>query len=224
MRISRNAFYKAQFRKAFDDKPIDSTTIAMAIAQFERTLLSYRSRYDSVLAGLTHFTPDERDGFELTNDMTKGDCLHCHSSDSDPLGTIPGFSNNGLDTAVTTTSYKDKGRGGITHIPADNGKFKIPSLRNIFFTAPYMHDGRFKTVEEVIDFYSEGVNTNINIDSKMGSAHQKGVHLSAEEKRKILLFLKTMSDYAFISDSTLSNPFINHSVKKRAGRLPARKI
>lgn len=209
-RINKSRFYRSAFKVAFGNRPIDSSLIAKAIAQFERTLLSYRSKYDRVIAGKDYFTKEEFEGFELMNDMTRGDCLHCHSTDENPLGTTLGFSNNGLDTITNPVDYKDKGRGAITGKAYDNGKFKIPSLRNAALTAPYMHDGRFATLEEVLDFYSEGVKPSANIDSKMEFAHQNGAHLSAEEKRKMMAFLLTLTDSAFVSDPAFSNPFISH--------------
>lgn len=206
-RIAKSKFYRKKFRAAFGDRQIDSVLIANAIAQFERTLISYRSKYDKVLRGETVFTKDEYDGFILVNDMTKGDCLHCHTTDADPLGTTLTFSNNGLDTASRPAYYRDKGRGAVTGNPEDNGKFRIPSLRNVALTAPYMHDGRFKTLEEVLAFYSEGVSLSVNIDSKMGLAHRKGVRLTNDEKRKVIAFLHTLTDSAFITDPAFSNPF-----------------
>lgn len=208
-RVSTNRFYKAQFQKVFPGESIDSITIAKAIAQFERTLLSYRSKFDAFIAGKATLTQEEAEGFEIINDMTRGDCLHCHSTDADALGTTLAFSNNGLDTATIKDSYPDKGMGTITHNDADNGKFKIPSLRNLSFTAPYMHDGRFKTLEEVMAFYSSGVKNSVNIDSKMGAAHKGGVQLNKEEQQKVIAFLKTLNDTAFIIDPAFSNPFKN---------------
>ncbi len=209
-RIARNKVYRQKFREVFGAVEIDSILIGKAIAQFERTLISYRSKYDSVLAGKAYFTEEEFAGFELVNDMTKGDCLHCHSTDGDALGTIPGFSNNGLDAAQNPSDYRDKGRGVITGKTWDYGKFKIPTLRNLAFTAPYMHDGRFKTLEEVIDFYSEGVKPGANIDSKMEFVHAGGARLSTSDKRKIIAFLNTMNDYEFVSDPAFANPLTKH--------------
>jgi cytochrome c peroxidase len=206
-RLNRSKFYRSKFKAAFNTDNIDSILIARAIAQFERTLISYRSRYDSVLQGLTYLTAEERDGLVLMNDMTKGDCLHCHTTDADPLGTTLTFSNNGLDAATDPMQYRDAGRGKITGNMKEYGSFKIPSLRNIALTAPYMHDGRFKTLEEVIDFYSEGVYAGVNIDSKMGLAHQHGVHLTPQEKKNIITFLNTLTDSAFVKDPQYRNPF-----------------
>ena len=207
-RLERNVFYKRAFERVYGDRRIDSNLIADAIGQFERTIFSYRSKYDRVLQGEDVFSEAEARGYILVNDMTKGDCLHCHTTDSDPLGTTLGFSNNGLDSIFVADRYRDKGRGAITGSANDYGKFKIPSLRNVAITPPYMHDGRFNTLEEVLDFYSEEVNKSINIDSKMEFAYQHGAHLSPDERKQIIAFLKTLTDSALISDKNFSNPFL----------------
>ncbi len=206
-RVKASSFYKKQFNDAFPGLEIDSVLIAKAIAQFERTLISHNAKYDSVLRGEAMFTKAEIKGFELMNDMSMADCLHCHTTDADPIGTKLGFSNNGLDDVQNPEDYKDKGRGGVTGKLDDNGKFKIPSLRNIALTAPYMHDGRFKTLKEVLDFYSEGVHYGANVDSKMGMAYQGGVHLTEDEKYLIITFLHTLTDSTFIKNEAFSDPF-----------------
>lgn len=208
-RVANNPFYKQKFKAAFDDVEIDSVLIAKAIAQFERTLISYNSKYDSVLRGEAKFSNVELKGLEQMNDMSMADCLHCHTTDYDPVGTTSNFSNNGLDDIHNAKEYKDKGRGSITGKVEDNGKFRIPSLRNIAVTAPYMHDGRFKTLKEVLDFYSEGVHTSVNVDSKMGKAYQGGVQLTEDEKYFIISFLSTLTDSAFLKNKNHSNPFEN---------------
>lgn len=206
-RLKKNKFYKTKFKQVFGDTKIDSVQISYAIAQFLRTLISYQSKYDQVIKGKVLFTKDEYEGFNLANDQTKGDCIHCHITDGDALGTTLVFSNNGLEPITNSNNYKDKGRGAVTGKIIDNGKFKVPSLRNLAFTAPYMHDGRFNTLEEVINFYSEGLQKSANIDSKMEFVHQGGAKLTSEDKRKIIAFLLTLSDSAFISNPEFSNPF-----------------
>lgn len=206
-RINRSKFYRQKFKRAFPNRKIDSVLISKAIGQFLRTLLSHNAKFDRVLAGNEYLTKDEFTGLALMNDMTKGDCLHCHTTDADALGTTGLFSNNGLDEVNNPNAYKDKGLGEHTLKVTDNGKFKIPSLRNVALTAPYMHDGRFATLEEVLNFYSEGVKTSVNIDSKMGRAHQGGVRLNVEEKQQIIAFLKTLTDSVFITNPNFSNPF-----------------
>lgn len=206
-KIKRSRFYNLKFYKAFGTSVIDSNLIANAIAQFERTLISHSSKYDNVINRKAKFTMDEIEGMELINDMTKGNCLHCHTTDADGLGTTGMYSNNGLDKAITEFDFKDIGLGKITLQKSDNGKFKIPSLRNLLFTAPYMHDGRFKTIEEVLNFYSEGLQISPTIDSKMEFVHKGGSKLNVYEKQKIIAFIKTLSDSVFISDKRFSNPF-----------------
>jgi cytochrome c peroxidase len=206
-RLKQSRPYRKRFRAAFGRAQIDSVLVARAVAQFLRTLISNRSKYDRVMEGMAFFTKDEFDGFNLVNDQTRGDCIHCHSTDGDGLGTRLVFSNNGLDAAVNPQEYADPGRGAVTGQPADNGKFMVPSLRNLAFTAPYMHDGRFRTLEEVIDFYSDGVQRGVNTDAKMEYAHQGGVNLTSDEKKKVLAFLLTLSDSAFIADPAFGNPF-----------------
>jgi len=207
-RLERSAFYKSLFMRAFGNQPVDSILITRAVAQFLRTLISYRSKYDKVLSGDAFFTKDEHDGLMLVNDQTRGDCIHCHITDGNVLATVLTFSNNGLDSVSDPNDYKDKGRGPVTGKLTDYGKFIIPSLRNVAFTAPYMHDGRFKTLNDVLEFYSSGVKQGVNIDSKMEYVHQGGVKLSGEEKKKIISFLLTLSDSSFIADPEFGNPFV----------------
>lgn len=206
-RVSGSKFYRKKFREAFGKAPIDSVLIAKAIAQFERTLISCNSRYDSVLNGKAYFTKEEFEGFELINDMTRGNCLACHPTDGDAMATTFIFSNNGLDDVSDVNGYNDKGRGIVTGRYTDNGKFKVPSLRNIMLTAPYMHDGRFATLEEVLDFYSKGVRPSPTIDVNMHNAHAGGVRLTAEEKRKMIAFLHTLTDSVLISNAGFSDPY-----------------
>ncbi len=141
------------------------------------------------------------------NDQTKGNCLHCHPTDANALGTTAAFSNNGLDSFTTPEQLKDKGRGSITGKLSDVGLFRIPSLRNVAATAPYMHDGRFQSLEEVLDFYSNGVQHSLNIDAKMEFTHQKELNLTEEEKENIIHFLHTLTDSVFLNNPVFGNPF-----------------
>jgi cytochrome c peroxidase len=206
-RINKSKFYKPMFRNAFGNRKIDSTLIAFAIAQFERTLISNNSKFDQVLRGEKLLSKDEYEGFGLINDQTKGDCLHCHSTDGNGLGTMLTFSNNGLDRYNSISDYTDLGRAKVTYNESDVGKFKIPSLRNVAISGPYMHDGRFNTLKEVLDFYSEGVNNSYNVDSKMTFAHQGGAQLTEKEKDKIISFLLTLTDSIFITNPEFQNPY-----------------
>jgi cytochrome c peroxidase len=206
-RLQKSKFYKPLFTRAFGKQKTDSVHITKAIAQFLRTLISYQSKYDEVISGKKYFTKDEYEGFILMNDQTKGDCIHCHLTDGDALSTNLFFSNNGLDSVNDAAQYKDKGRGVVTGNISDYGKFMVPSMRNLAFTSPYMHDGRFETLNEVLDFYASGVKSTVNIDSKMGFAHAGGNNLSEDEKRKIIAFLLTLSDSAFVLNKAFANPF-----------------
>lgn len=161
-KLQQDAEYPTLFLHAFGTSTIDSTLITKAIAQFERTLISGNSKFDQYLMGNIQLTPEELNGFTVFMDEDRGDCFHCHGSDNNPLWTDNAFHNNGLDAVFT-----DLGLGAITGDPNDNGKFKSPSLRNLAFTAPYMHDGRFATLEEVIDHYSEGLQSSPTIDPLM---------------------------------------------------------
>ena len=207
-KLNASKFYLKKFKTIYDAEKIDSTHVKNVIAQFLRTLISYQSKFDRIIAKKDKFNQEEFNGFGLVNNQIKGDCFHCHPSDGNGLMTKFAFSNNGLDSIYDADKYKDKGRGAITGNKSDNGKFKIPSLRNIALTAPYMHDGRFKTLEEVLDFYSTGVHTSANVDSKMGYAYQKGVKLTKEEKKDIVAFLNTLTDSVFINKKEFSNPFL----------------
>ncbi len=206
-RLAHDELYRESFKSVFGTAPLDSILVAKAIAQYLRTLISADSKYDRVLRGEATFTPDEYAGFVLANEQNKGDCLQCHTTDSDALGTTRRFSNNGLDAASDPTQYMDPGRGAVTGRSNEHGQFKIPSLRNVGVTAPYMHDGRFATLEEVIDFYSNAVHAGVNTDPRMGTAHQGGAHLSPMEQQQLLAFLHTLTDSSFISDPRHGDPF-----------------
>jgi len=207
-RITKNKLYREKFELVFGKEKIDSNLISKALAQFERTLISYNSKFDRVLRREDKLTKKELRGFEIMNDQSMADCLHCHSSDANALTTSLKFSNNGLDKIEDANNFSDLGLGGFSKIKTDHGKFKIPSLRNIALTSPYMHDGRFKTLKEVINFYSEGLNRSVNIDSKMTRIHQGGVQLNEYDKECLEAFLNTLTDSVFINNSEFGNPFL----------------
>lgn len=187
--------YPEMFLKAFGTEIIDSVQIGKAIAQYERTIISANSKFDKYLLGQTTLTIQEEEGFNIFMDEERGDCFHCHGNENNPLWTDNKFHNNGLDN-----NFSDLGLGAVTGNPNDNGKFKTPSLRNLEFTAPYMHDGRFSTIDEVINHYSEGLQDSQTVDPLMKMVSQGGVQLSFEEKANLKAFLLTLSDYDFISN------------------------
>ena len=195
VKIKAHEEYPSLFQQAFPSEEITKETVTKAIAQFERTLISSNSKFDRYLLGQETLTPEEQNGFNVFMDEAKGDCFHCHGSDNNPLWTDNDFHNNGLDA-----TFSDLGLGAFTGDPNDNGKFKTPSLRNLAYTAPYMHDGRFNTIEEVINHYSEGLQNSPTIDPLMKKVDQGGVQLSAQDKADLKAFLLTLSDPSFIAN------------------------
>jgi len=192
-RIASKEKYRRLFHEAYPNQEIDSLLVADALSQFQFTLISSNSKYDKVLRGETEFTKQEFEGFIFVNDQGMGNCLHCHPTDAHALGTNGGFANNGIDQGFA----EDLGMYGITLDEKDVGRFKVPSLRNLLFTAPYMHDGRFETLEEVLDFYSEDVNAHPTIDHQMNYFLTGKPVFSEQEKEVVLAFLKTLTDSSF---------------------------
>lgn len=201
VKLQNSAPYPDMFHKAFGSKTITKENAVKAIAQFERTMISANSKFDDVLfyekKGL-EMTDDELEGYDLFY-QEGADCFHCHSGS---LLTDQLFHNNGLDEFP-----EDIGLEEVTGNPKDRGLFRTPTLRNIALTAPYMHDGRFNTLEEVIDHYSEGIHNSETIDPLMEFAHQGGIHLTDDEKRKLLAFLHTFTDTTFIKNPAFMDPF-----------------
>ena len=187
-RLQTSLIYPELFFEAFGTHIIDSTLVVKAIAQFERTLISFNSRYDQyAYLHTTNLTSDEADGYELFQ------IFHCTSCHSYGLFTDHSFRNNGLDLIPA-----DSGLAKFTHNPADYGKFKVPTLRNIALTAPYMHDGRFATLDDVVAFYSKNVNLGSpNLDSNMQHFTNTN-QMSATQRAHIVAFLKTLTDSSFI--------------------------
>ena len=198
-RLQAHNDYPQLFKDAFGDVPITKELATKAIAQFERTLISANSKFDQYLLGEVMLSPEELNGLNVFMDESKGDCFHCHGNPNNPLWTDNSFHNNGLDATFT-----DLGLGEFTGDPADNGKFKSPSLRNLAYTAPYMHDGRFNTLDEVINHYSEGLQNSPTIDPLMKKIDQGGVQLSDQDKADLKAFLLSLSDPSF-----LNNPAFN---------------
>lgn len=199
-KLNADSEYPELFLNAFGTKNIDSTLVTKAIAQFERTLISGNSKWDRYLRGEANLNQSESKGFEIFF-TEKGDCFHCHSTIlfADNL-----FHNNGLDSEFT-----DKGLYEVTGNNNDIGKFKTPTLRNWIFTEPFMHDGRFKNMGEVIEFYSTGVKWSATIDPLMKKVEQGGIHLNDEEKVHLVSFLLTLNDSSFVTNPEFSNPFEN---------------
>ncbi|HBL79043.1 cytochrome-c peroxidase [Aequorivita vladivostokensis] len=199
--LQSHAAYPEMFNKAFGTSNITKELTAKAIAQFERTLISANSPFDKYLLGEGSLTPQELNGFQIFMDESRGDCFHCHGNDNSPLWTDNAFHNNGLDAIIT-----DKGLGEVTGDPNHDGLFKSPSLRNLAFTAPYMHDGRFATLDEVINHYSEGLVYSRTIDPLMKAVSRGGVHLTESDKADLKAFLLSLSDSSFINNPDFQDP------------------
>ena len=214
-RLQASGTYPALFRAAFGTRTITNDLTLKALAQFERTLVSAGSRYDQYRTTRTGFTPDELAGLQLyTTHIAPGrvrgaECFHCHTLPLMSSAYEGKFFNNGLDL-----TFADAGRGAITGLAVDQGKFVAPTLRNIALTAPYMHDGRFQTLQEVLDHYSDHVqmaspNLDPNITAPAGINDPPfGTHmdLTATEKQQVLAFLLTLTDSAFVADKRFSDP------------------
>jgi cytochrome c peroxidase len=202
-RFKRNEFYKKAFWKTFGIKITELSTperqkyISYALAQFMRSMVSGDAKFDKYMRGEAALTSSEMNGFVVYMDDNRGDCYHCHGSAGNPLWTDGEFHNNALNNSF---SGVDQGRFLITGNPADMGKFRTPTLRNIALTAPYMHDNRFATLTEVINFYSSGLQQSATVDPLMTHINQGGAQLSTSDKADLLAFLRTLTDSTFINN------------------------
>jgi cytochrome c peroxidase len=192
-KLVRTAEYPALFARAFGSAEITSNRLALALEQFVLTRISCDAKFDRALQGGESLTEQEKRGFELfmtEYDPRRGlrgaDCFHCHGG---ALFQSQGFANNGLDA-----DFADAGRGGITGKEWDKGRFAVPSLRNVELTGPYMHDGRFKTLEEVVAHYCNGVKRSATLDPNLAKHPEGGVPLSKDDQKALVAFLKTLTE------------------------------
>lgn len=199
-KLNNDAEYPQLFKEAFDIDVIDSVHVSKAISQFIRTMISGNSKFDKWYNQQTiQLSEQELRGFVLYN-SEEADCFHCHGLGG--LITDNQFRNNGMDTDFSS----DEGRYLVTGNAQDKGKFRVPTLRNIELTAPYMHDGRFFTLEQVIDHYSDHVTLSPTVDPLMELVGDGGAQLTAQEKADLLAFLKTFTDDEFVNNPDLSDP------------------
>lgn len=196
-KLQKHADYPLLFHNAFGTSKITDSLVVKAIAQFERTMVSFDALFDKEMQEEIFYTADEQDGYDLFF-SEEADCFHCHGG---VLLTDNEYHNNGLDEIPN-----DIGLELVTKSEFDRGKFKTPSLRNIELTSPYMHDGRFNTLEEVIDFYSEGLHKSSTIDPLMKGVNQNGMQFTNREKQALLAFLKTFTDTSFINNPAFGPP------------------
>jgi cytochrome c peroxidase len=196
---SNGTDYPYLFARAFGTPEITADRLARALEQFLLTQVSHDSKFDRVLKGEAKFTDAEQRGFELfhteydpRHEQFGADCFHCHGG---LLFQSQNFANNGLDF-----QFKDLGRYETTKREGDQGKFAVPSLRNVEVTGPYMHDGRFQTLEEVVEHYTTGVKRTATVDPNLAKHPDGGVPLSQADKQGLVAFLKTLTDEQFRHD------------------------
>jgi cytochrome c peroxidase len=201
--------YPALFRNAFGTDSITEKNIVKAISQFERTLISADSKYDKYLAGKYQPTVEEMSGMALfmsapvpEKNVRGANCEHCHGG---PKTFKELFHNNGLDSIAA-----DAGRADVTKEASDRGRFRVPSLRNIALTAPYMHDGRFATLDEVLDHYSDHIRQSETLSSFLtgisNDSGGKSLNLTKQEKTDIIAFLTMLTDSTLITNPAFSDP------------------
>lgn len=217
-RIEARSYYEPLFTAAFGDAEVTTSRISAALSQFIRAMVSADSRYDqgraevaSPLASFPLFTDEENRGKELFYMSVAdggGSCSSCHTSEAQ-VNTPLGLENNGIDPPVRERVAADLGAFEITGDREQIGSFRVPSLRNIEVTAPYMHDGRFTSLEQVVDHYNEGIEPHDNLGEALRDADGNPVRmgLSADDKRALVAFLATLTDRAFLTDERFSEPF-----------------
>ena len=210
-RLEADPDYAKRFQVAFASEAISPETVSKAIAQFLRTMVSADSKFDRWRKGQAQLTDLEFQGYEIFNreggdpeivqgGQFGGDCFHCHG-EAGLQFTDYLFHNNGLDS----TFAADPGLAGITGVALDSGRFRTPTLRNVALSPPYMHDGRFDTLEEVIDHYDSGGHPSATIDPFMKYS-SGGLMLQPQQKEALLAFLHTLTDTAFASNPAFSDP------------------
>lgn len=209
-KVSAEEYYRILFTRAFGDETVTTQRISFAMAQFIRAMVSYESKFDAGMAQVNNpqqnfpnFTASENLGKNLFfSNRTR--CNDCHDTNA-MVGDAP--RNNGLDAVLT-----DLGVGGVTGNNGDRGEFKVGSLRNIELTAPYMHDGRFETLGDVIDHYDFGVVNSPDLDNRLRvqGGMVRRLNLNATERQGLIDFLLTLTDNNFITDEKYSDPFINN--------------
>jgi cytochrome c peroxidase len=205
-------YYPQLFRNAYGTNEITTDRISMALAQFVRSIVSYQTKYDEGRAQLQpgqnpgatpfpNYTAQENLGKAIFFGPNLGACAGCHGGET---FTAPGARNNGLDLV-----YEDNGVFDVTGLPQDRGDFKVPSLKNVVFTAPYMHDGRFATLEEVIDHYDTGVQPHpaLSPPLRLPNGQPRRLNLTQAEKDALVAFLHTLTDESLLEDVKFSDPF-----------------
>ena len=208
-RLNNLPYYKPLFYNAFGSDEITTEKAALALAQFVRSIVSYQTKYDEGRAQVStlfepfpNFTEGENKGKQLFNGFNDVMCVSCHGTEA--LVADEGR-NNGLDLSTT-----DLGIGGISGNPSEVSEFKTPSLKNIMLTAPYMHDGRFATIEEVLEHYNSGIENHPTLDPELKNlitGLPRPMNMTAKDKQALIAFLHTLTDSVLVKDQKFSNPF-----------------
>ncbi|HQV38654.1 MAG: cytochrome-c peroxidase [Flavobacteriales bacterium] len=219
-KLQADAAYPTLFANTFGTDQVDSLLVAKAIAQFIRTMISGNSPFDKFRRGEDFLSTDAQVGFDLFKKeggaigqiipvagsspvvgQGGADCFHCHT-EAAGLFTDEQFHNNGLDTV-----FADAGRAGVTNNPADMAKFKTPTLRNIMVTAPYMHDGRFATIDQVLDHYNSGGHASSTVDPFMKFTDpEMQLGLDPTKRQQIITFLNSLTDDEFLTNPAFTDP------------------
>ncbi len=185
-RLQESVIYPSLFNAAFGDSTITGPNVLRALSQFQLSLISANSKYDQVKRGEAKFTDQEKNGYALF----QKNCSSCHQ---EPLFTNDDLANNGLPI---DTTLNDFGRWDMTQLSEDSLLFVVPSLRNLSFTYPYMHDGRFKKIRQVLDHYTDGIHHSPTLSKEL----KKPILLSPNEKTDLIAFLLTLDDKSFVFD------------------------
>lgn len=194
--------YPEMFRKAFGSKEITIEKVEKAIAQFVRTLISANSKFDRYLLGKEQLSPQEMNGYILFSTEEGADCFHCHGGSGTPLFTTNLFYNNALDA-----EHNDpQDHASVTGNSLDIGTYRAPTLRNIAVTAPYMHDGRFSTLDEVLNFYNLELKNSPTVSPLMHKINEGGAQLTPSQIADLKAFLYTLTDEEFLTNPNFSNP------------------
>lgn len=187
-KLNTSEYWRNRFKSVFGTSEVTDQQLFIALTQYMLLIISDNSHYDKVMKGQAVFTAEQQAGYNLF--LQK--CASCHT---EPLFTDYSFRNNGLNTT-------DDGRFLITQNQSDKGKFKVPTLRNVLLTYPYMHDGRFFTIDQVLEHYNSGVQAHENLDPQL----QNGIPLTADDKKHLKRFLETLNDYELLGNKVLSEP------------------
>ena len=202
VKLAATSFYPELFENAFGDDEVTSERMSLALAQFIRSVVSYQSRFDQgIPQNFANFTAQENLGRQIFT-SGQGRCSVCHRTE---IQITNEAINNGLDATTT-----DLGLAGVTGFSEDEGKFKVPSLRNIGLTGPYMHDGRFATLQAVVTFYNEEVQAHPNLDPRLQvqNGQPRRLNLSEQEQAALVAFLLTLTDPTIANEEKWSDPFV----------------